>query len=296
MKKKYYYCNHCGAQNKIDAKKCIKCKKKLKMNNHPLTDYLLDQTKEDVQSNVLDTIFDKIKYLIKKYLYGIIMTVTIVGGVTANVLVRTEDAVVTEKPNITFHYKEYSNVESLYNDMIGYMKNADEVGLKSLLFETHYKEEAESLEIHASDHIIFTLTRDGVFKNGYNEMNEIVSDDVLLLPKKYCFSYSNKCYDFSNTEYNLYDYYLLSVFYVDDDTYSEPTWVEEIEGKTFFGKNEFELFFLEKNGKYYLLDLFTYHYDKDIAEVKGNLSLLDYNKQVCHYVGGEECEKILEEK
>jgi len=294
--KKYYYCNHCGTKNKIGTKKCVKCERKVKMKNRPLTDYLLDQTKDDIQSNLMDSLFDKIKYFIKKYLYGIIMTVTIVGGVASNIIVRTEGEIVTEKPNITFSYREYSDVVSIYDDMVKYLKNADEAGLKSLLFETYYPEEAASLGIHASDHIIVSLTRDGVFKNGYNEINKIIPDDVFQLPKKHCLSYSDKCFDLSNTEYNLYDYYLLSVFYVDDAASNEQTWVEEIKGKKFIGKNEFELFFIEAHGKYYLLDLFTYHYDQAIAEAKGNLSLLDYDKQMCYYVGGEQCKEILEEK
>lgn len=295
--KKYCYCNHCGTKNKIDVKKCVKCNQKLKIKNHPLTDYLLDQTKDDVKSSILDTVFDKIKYLIRKYLYGIVMTITIIGGVFANVIVRADVQVVTEKPNITFKYKEYKDVPSIYNDMVKYLKNADEAGLKSLLFETHYREEASSLGINVSDNIIFTLTRDGVFKNNYSEMNEMIVDDITQLSennRKYCEPSGKRCVDMSNNDYNVYNYYLLVSFYANIGLSDDETFADNVDGKTFFGKDDFDLFFVEVDGNYYLLDITVNHYDEEIAKAKGDLSLVDYKKQVCHYVGGSACEGIVE--
>lgn len=294
--KKYCYCNHCGTKNKINVKKCSKCNQKLKIKNHPLTDYLLDQTKDDVKSTILDTVFDKVKYLIRKYLYGIVMTITIIGGVAANVVVRTKEEVVTEKPNITFSYKEYKDVPSVYNDIVKYLKTADEAGLKSLLFETHYREEAASLGINASSNIIFTLTRNGVFKSDYSEINEIDADDVFLMQKrKYCEPSGERCIDMSSTDYDIYNYYLLVGFYADIGLSDDKTFADNIDGKTFFGKDDFNLFFIEVDGNYYLLDITVNHYDEAIAEAKGDLSLVDYDKQVCHYVGGIACEGIVED-
>lgn len=297
--KKYCYCNHCGAKNKIDAKKCTQCHQKIKINNYPLTDYLLDQTKDDIQSTVLDSVFDKIKYFIKKYLYGIVMTITIVGGVTANVIIRAKEEVVTEKPKITFNYKEYKDVPSVYNDIVKYLKNADEAGLKSLLFETHYPEEASSLGINASDNILFTLTRDGVFSKGYSDINEIIVDDITQMlehNRKYCEPSGERCVDMSNNNYNVYNYYLLAGFYADIGLSDDETFADNVDGKTFFGKYDFDLFFVEVDGNYYLLDITINHYDEAIAKAKGDLSLVDYKTQVCHYVGGIACEDFKEEE
>lgn len=50
-------------------------------------DYLLDQTNSDIKGTTIDKFIDKLKYFIKKYLYAIILSITVIVSIVMNIVV-----------------------------------------------------------------------------------------------------------------------------------------------------------------------------------------------------------------
>lgn len=98
--KKNFYCIHCGTKNKIEDKKCTKCKKSLHPKCLVLKEYLLDHIKDDLKSNVEDTIIDLLKAWIISHLYGL--------GITAAILFTATTFIAKEIPSLKAqnNYKE----------------------------------------------------------------------------------------------------------------------------------------------------------------------------------------------
>lgn len=271
--KKIIFCNHCGTANKSESEVCSSCHQKLKMKNILLIDYLLDQTKDDIKDNIKGNILDKIKYLLKKYLYSAILTVTIVGSVTANIIIRNKDVIVTEKPDTSsLIAKTYDNIESLFIDFEKALKEADMTALNNMLYETHYESDAKRLNIEIKKSDLWTIASYGVFKNGYNEMNDIILDHVVEITDRYCEPSHEKCIDISNETNKFYNYYFLTAFYKDID--GEKKWI---------GQYDIDIYFVKVNNKYYLLDFITQNADTAITKAHGDLSKVDYDSQIKHY-------------
>ena len=82
MGKKYIYCIYCGEKNSFKNKRCKHCNKKLHEHKHEFYEYLKEKIKTKVTDNIQGSILDFIKFLIKKYLYGIILTASVVFTVS----------------------------------------------------------------------------------------------------------------------------------------------------------------------------------------------------------------------
>lgn len=149
---KKIYCIHCGKKNPSSNKYCNYCHKKLKERDRVLYDYIFDQTLSDIKDNALGTFFDKIKYILKKYLYGIILSITVVTSVVSNIVIRNNySEVVEEKP--IFIPKEvikYNSPNDLMLAFDNYFIAKDEENIKMLLFDNVYPSESLSLGIDTS--------------------------------------------------------------------------------------------------------------------------------------------------
>jgi len=272
--KKIIFCNHCGTANKKENEICSSCHQKIKMKNVLLIDYLLDQTKDDIKDNIKGSIFDKIKYLLKKYLYSTILTVTIVGSITTNIIVRNKEKIVTEKPDTSILIAQtYNNVETLFYDFEKSLQNADMTSLSNMLYETHYEKDAKRLGINIKKSDLWIAASLEVFKNGYNEMNKMILKDVVEITNRYCEPSHEKCIDISNETNKVYNYNFLTGFYKDID--GEKKWI---------GKYDIDIYFIEVEGKFYLLDFITQHADPVITKVHGDLSKIDYDEQIKNYI------------
>ena len=100
--KNNFYCIHCGTKNKKEEKKCKKCNKSLHPKCLVLKEYLLDHIKDDLKSDVQDTIIDLLKAWIVSHLYGI--------GITAAVLFTATTFVTKEVPSLKVK-QDYKQIE-----------------------------------------------------------------------------------------------------------------------------------------------------------------------------------------
>ena len=118
-KKKYCYCIYCGRKYDINEKKCTNCHKKLKQKDTEVIDYIKEKLTDKVKGDVTDNIFDIIKNFIKRHSWGMVLTVTVVGVITANVVVSHSDdeKIVYSKPDI-INVTKYSAPSVLMNDFI----------------------------------------------------------------------------------------------------------------------------------------------------------------------------------
>ncbi len=102
------YCVYCGKENKIESKKCSKCKKELDPKNRPFRDYIMDSIKDKVSGDIEDNLFSLITNFIKTHLYGFVLTCSvIISAVSVVVSVASngnEFDVVDKKPEISIGY------------------------------------------------------------------------------------------------------------------------------------------------------------------------------------------------
>lgn len=284
--KKICYCNHCGNQNPSDLKTCQYCNKTIKDKSILLIDYLLDETKDDIEGRAKDKLFSKIEYLIKKYLYGIVFSVTFISAVVVNIAIRTEnsDRIVTDFPVVVS--EKYQSQEDLIKSLEEYMKSGNVNAIYSLLYQYNYPKEAASLGIDATTSALFSHTKNNAFREG--EFLEYIPEDNWESTSRFCkeretiTGYACKRYiDVTNSKHKFYDTNILSTFYsytVENEHYQRGE-------KVFMGKDDFDIFIVEADGNYYLADIFDNHFDPNIEAVKGDISKLDYQTQMDLYVG-----------
>lgn len=80
------YCVFCGTENKVEDKKCSKCKKELNPLEHPFKDYIYNHIKDDLKGKATDSIISLLKNFIKSHLYGSLMTAAIIFTVVAGIV------------------------------------------------------------------------------------------------------------------------------------------------------------------------------------------------------------------
>ncbi|MBQ3393891.1 MAG: zinc ribbon domain-containing protein [Oscillospiraceae bacterium] len=77
----YKYCIFCGAELHAGEKICPACGKKTDRKDELLKDYLYRNTKESLKGKIDDTLFEVIKNWLLSHLYGVVLTLTVIGSV-----------------------------------------------------------------------------------------------------------------------------------------------------------------------------------------------------------------------
>lgn len=149
---KKIYCIHCGKKNNKKNKYCNFCHQKLKEKDRVLFDYLFDQSLSDMKDTVISNAFDKIKYFLKKYLYGIVLSITVVTSVVSNIIIRNDySQVVDSKP--IFNKKvfvKYNSADNFMQAFTHYYTIKDKDSIKMMLFDNAYPEKSITLSIDTS--------------------------------------------------------------------------------------------------------------------------------------------------
>lgn len=107
---KKIYCVYCGEKHDIKDIKCKKCNKKL----NPKENLFFDYIKDKIKSNIGDNIIETIKNLITSYLYGTILTATIIFTVVSVVITNDDEHVleVTKKPTLLIDNLNKCSIEN----------------------------------------------------------------------------------------------------------------------------------------------------------------------------------------
>lgn len=116
------YCVECGAKNAPDIEKCTKCHKNPDPKDHAWKDYW----KEKFEGKIEDNAFNLIKEFIKKHLYGVLMTCSVVfTGVSLalNVTPSSKIKEVDSKPEIKYLGEGLSPVELLEKYVVAAKEN-----------------------------------------------------------------------------------------------------------------------------------------------------------------------------
>lgn len=77
------YCVYCGKENNVKAKKCFSCGKKLNAKDHLVKEYVIKHIIDDESGKAFDKLGDLVKAFVKKYLYGMCFTVSVVVTTTS---------------------------------------------------------------------------------------------------------------------------------------------------------------------------------------------------------------------
>ena len=172
MENKKQYCVHCGAENKLEDKKCCKCKKTIKPKSN-LLEYIKGTAKDKVEDNIISAIKD----YIKAHLYGTVLVCSIIVTVTSAVIVNTEDNYiqkVTEKPSLA-STNTYTGEGLSYNEIV--KKYTEAIRLKdydtaqNLWLENYYPEIKEEIIQYAKDNNLINIydkpiTNHDLYANG----------------------------------------------------------------------------------------------------------------------------------
>ncbi len=80
------YCIYCGKENNIKDKKCKSCKKNLKAHDFELLKFIGKEVKDDSKGKFIDYIFEFIKTLFTKHVYGVVLSLSVVVAAGSTVL------------------------------------------------------------------------------------------------------------------------------------------------------------------------------------------------------------------
>ncbi|MBQ2940670.1 MAG: zinc ribbon domain-containing protein [Clostridia bacterium] len=89
IKEEIHYCTTCGAVNKKSAVFCEECKNKIIVRHRPIADFLKKRVKGKAAGKATEKLFELVKDFLFEHLYGLILTVSVVGTVTTVVVTAT---------------------------------------------------------------------------------------------------------------------------------------------------------------------------------------------------------------
>lgn len=180
-KKNKIYCIYCGKNNDADADKCKACGKKLNEKEHELLDFVIDETKEQIKGNLFDKIIAFFKSLITKYLYGTVLTVSVVTFITSsviNVIANNNENSDIDVTNDKYAFNELSDAEKLTGCWIGH-SNIDDTATYYVKF--YDKERFARVTIYSDGNPYYTS---GYYLAFDEEMMGISYTNLYFGPKK----------------------------------------------------------------------------------------------------------------
>lgn len=83
---KFIYCDECGYKNDILNKRCTACANVLNRGDHPIWDTIKLIIKDFTEGQFADGLYELFNGIIRKYLYGLILTIAIAISATAVVI------------------------------------------------------------------------------------------------------------------------------------------------------------------------------------------------------------------
>lgn len=258
------YCIHCGYKNDIQNKYCNHCHKKLKEKDHALYQYIFEQSIDDIKDNTVSSIIDKVKFFIRKYLYGIIISLTVVATVGVNISVRNQnrDFIAQEKPKLSNNLIQYTSSDALLETFKDAYLHQDVKTLYTLMYDTNFAKEANHLGLYPSKNSVITDI-DIFTKSSPRILYSTISlNDVSDIE-----SYGEIAVKLKDSGYQLYCAPLSFVYYEDNNDM-----MREI---TFF---DYDFFLVNIEGNYYIAGIVYFNEPSRLEkfyDVLGDVSLYD---------------------
>lgn len=253
MEAKKQYCVHCGAENKLEDKKCCKCKKTIKPKSN-LIEYMKKTAKDKAEENIISIITD----YIKSHLYGTILTCSIIVTLSSAVVVNTENNYiqkVREMPNLSStntYAGEGLTASEVVKKYVESVRLKDLDTAKNLWLENFYPNIKEEIIQYGKDNnLIHTydkpLTLHDLYANGsiyFSDWN----DDYFIFDREEFIERGS----FGN-----YNYLIISfqTTYTTDEA-DIGTYVEYEDGAKRMSKGEYitdDIELIEVDGNYYIL-------------------------------------------
>lgn len=144
------YCIRCGKKNENTKKRCSKCHRKLEPKEHLIIDYLIEKGIGKVE----DSFSKNFKKLVIHYLYGFVMTCSILfTSISVIVTIHNVDAshmeIVTEKPKIVTKTETKEENLKYFETALSYVdaiKNGKIEEANFYLLENHYPDILKEIE------------------------------------------------------------------------------------------------------------------------------------------------------
>lgn len=197
------YCVYCGCKNHKKDKKCFSCGKDLNAKDHLVKEYLIDHLIDDGSGKVLDTIGDFVKAFVKKYLYGIFLTVSVVTTTTSLIVHQMHKDQTT--------YQEVLSTPSFSNAYVGAGLDGNAVANRyALLLQENdvvasqaYQLDWYYPDLFETEHDLYEQ-RDIYFK-GYDEnttLRDYTGKRVMSLVESFKPVYTDTCHNYEALGYH----------------------------------------------------------------------------------------------
>ena len=116
-KKTSKYCIHCGSENKKNQIKCRVCQNNINEMDENIKNYFYGE----IEGNISDSIKNLIIAFIKKHLYGVLLTLTVVSVTIPNILKddsKSNPKIVNSRPTIIKEVNSSENSSDLYSGLL----------------------------------------------------------------------------------------------------------------------------------------------------------------------------------
>ncbi len=294
------YCVYCGKENREEEKKCISCGKVLDAKDHLLKEYIKAHLLEEGSGKVLDTFKDVAQAFVKKYLYGIVLSLSIVATSTSLLFHQTSEETsgyqtVSSAPSVSVQYiGEGLDGNTIANRYASLIQENDLASAQAYQLDWYYPQLLEG------GHAVYEQ-RDIYFK-GYDQNATLVDFDgerVMRLVESLKPVYTDTCHHYEALGYHC-DGATFEITYAYPNTFiAQKKLIDEIgayayqqsgmphrENGPYFYTLLLAFYAVEVDGNYYIVKdeaqsyrVYPETYYREFMEAKGDVSKMSFLKE-----------------
>ena len=182
------YCVWCGCKHVKKTEKCMACGKKLDPKDRLLVDFLVEHTKDKFKGDLEDSLYEAIKNYLLSHLYGVVVTIAIVGAVTAAAAAPKPDAHIqpVEQPPVIIEVAPETTAPVVEEEpVVEYYQLTEQDKANALSQLTNFALDLEWEGMTAGTHVyIYFISEELEIELGYDSLTHMYADrlDEVVYP------------------------------------------------------------------------------------------------------------------
>lgn len=181
------YCVWCGCKHVKKTEKCMACGKKLDPKDRLLVDFLVEHTKDKFKGDLEDSLYEAIKNYLLSHLYGVVVTIAIVGAVTAAAAAPKPDAHIqpVEQPPVIIAAEQETTAPVADEPAVEYYQLTEQDKAEALNQLVNFAVDLEWEGMTAGTHVyIYFISEELEIELGYDSLTHMYADrlDEVVYP------------------------------------------------------------------------------------------------------------------
>lgn len=173
------YCVWCGCKHVKKTEKCMACGKELDPKDRLLVDFLVEHTKDKFKGDLEDSLYEAIKNYLLSHLYGVVVTIAIVGAVTAAAAAPKPDAHIqpVEQPPVIIAAEQETTAPVADEPAVEYYQLTEQDKAEALNQLVNFAVDLEWEGMTAGTHVyIYFISEELEIELGYDSLTHMYAD------------------------------------------------------------------------------------------------------------------------